>query len=239
MGRTVVVSGGGTGIGRAIAEAFREVGDEVVIIGRRAEVLDETARVIGAQALVADLTDPAAVESLATQLPEQVSVLVNCAGGNTTIGEPEPASLVDLAQSWHRNLDANVLTAVLLTAALDERLVAGGAVVSFSSVAADRGAGSYGAAKAALAAWNVSLAQDLGPRDITANVIAPGFIDDTEFFHGRMTDERRATIANATQLKRVGRPDEIAGTVQFLASAAARYLTGQVIAVNGGWVTTR
>ncbi len=239
MTRSVVVSGGGTGLGRAIAAAFREAGDDVVIIGRRPDVLGETAAAIGARAIPADLTDPAAIERLVPDLPERISVLVNCAGGNTTIGEPEPDSLSDLAASWRRNFDANVLTAVLLTAAVDDRLAPEGAVISFSSVAADRGAGSYGAAKAALAAWNVSLAQDLGPRDITANVIAPGFIDETEFFHGRMTDERRATIAAATHLKRVGQPDDIAQTVQFLASAGARYLTGQVIAVNGGWVTTR
>lgn len=237
--RTVVVSGGGTGIGRAIASAFCSAGDDVFIIGRREDILRESAAAIGARALPADLTDPSAIDQLVSHLPEQVAVLVNCAGGNTTIGEPDPVTLVDLAASWRRNFDANVLTAVLLTTAVNDRLASGGTVISFSSVAADRGAGSYGAAKAALAAWNVSLAQDLGPRDITANVIAPGFIDETEFFHGRMTGERRATIAAATHLKRVGQTNDIAGTVQFLASPGARYITGQTIAVNGGWVTTR
>ena len=239
MTRMVIVTGGGTGIGRENASNLRSRGDDVTIIGRRPDVLQEAADAIGAQAVPADLADPRAIECIMDDLPTPVDVLVNCAGGNITIGEPAPTTLTEVSRLWERNFAANVLTAVLLTTALTDRLAPGGAVISFSSVAADRGADSYGAAKAALAAWNISLAQDLGPRDITANVIAPGFIDETEFFRGRMTDERRASIMAGTLLKRVGHLDEIAETVRFLASPGARYITGQVIAVNGGWVTSR
>jgi 3-oxoacyl-[acyl-carrier protein] reductase len=92
---------------------------------------------------------------------------------------------------------------------------------------------------AAVAAWNQTLADELAPREITANVIAPGFIDGTEFFRGRLADARREALIEATLLKRVGRVDDIAGVVLFLASPAARYITAQTIHVNGGAWTTR
>ena len=133
------------------------------------------------------------------------------------------------------------MSAVLTTTALTGRLAVGGTVVLLSSIAAERGSGggSCGAAKAAVAAWNVDLSAELGARGITANVVSPGFVADTEFFHGRMTGERRKTLLNQTRNKREGRPDDIAETVFFLASAGARHITGQVINVNGGAVTTR
>jgi 3-oxoacyl-[acyl-carrier protein] reductase len=180
--RRIIVTGGGTGIGRAVASLFAEHGDQVVITGRRPDVLETTAAALGpsVRPLAFDATDPQQIEAALGHLPAQVDVLVHSAGGNTDIGSPEPAGLAGLAAAWRANLDANLLSAVLVTAALRDRLVAGGAVVNISSIAAHRGAGSYGAAKAAVEAWNLTLAQDLGTDRITANVIAPGYIEDTE-----------------------------------------------------------
>ena len=96
------------------------------------------------------------------------------------------------------------------------------------------GAGSYSAAKAAVEAWNLTLAQDLGRDQITANVVAPGFIDGTEFFRGRMTDQRRSALIGQAANGRAGNVEDIAGTVLFLASPAASHITGQTIHVNGG-----
>jgi len=235
--RHIVVTGGGTGIGKGVATAFANLGDEVVIAGRRKDVLEETAAQIGRNVryVVLDATDPAQIEAALDAMPERVDVLVNSAGGNTDIGAAAPNDLAQLADAWRANLEANVLSAVLVTSALQPRLVDGGAVISVSSIAAHRGgSGSYGAGKAAVEAWNLTLAQEVGARQITANVIAPGFIEDTEFFRGRMSEQRRENLIGQTANGRAGTPADIAGAVVFLASPAAGHITGQVLHVNGG-----
>jgi 3-oxoacyl-[acyl-carrier protein] reductase len=235
--RHVVVTGGGTGIGRAIAAAFARDGDLVVITGRRPEPLAAAAAELGdgVRAVAFDASDPLQIERALADLPPSVDVLVNSAGGNTDIGAPTAAGLTELATAWRANLEANVLTAVLMTTALRSRLASGGAVISFSSIAAHRaGAGSYSAAKAAVEAWNLTLAADVGAAGITANVIAPGFIDGTEFFRGGMTESRRSALVAQTATGRAGTADDVAATVRFLASPAASHITGQTIHVNGG-----
>lgn len=241
MSRTVLVTGGSSGIGRAVAARFAADGAEVVITGRRADLLATAAKEIGARPVGFDAADPQAVQAARAELPERIDVLVNNAGGNTDLGRPDPADLTQLAADWQANLAANLLSAVLVTTAVSDRLADGGSVVLIGSIAAERGSGggSYGPAKAALATWNLDLSAELGRRGITANVIAPGFIADTEFFRGRMTDERRATLRAQTRNGRTGVPDDIAETAYFLASPGARHLTGQVVHVNGGAVTTR
>ncbi|MGX7763261.1 SDR family NAD(P)-dependent oxidoreductase [Streptomyces angustmyceticus] len=240
MSRTILVTGGGTGIGRAVAHHFADAGDDVIVTGRRPGPLDETAagrRRI--RPLVCDHTDPAALTALPAELPGRIDVLVNNAGGNTDLDTVGATDLAAYAREFRANLDANLLSAVLTTRAVDDRLAAGGAVVHLGSIAADHGNGAYGAAKAGLASWNIGLSRTLGPRDITANVVAPGYIADTDFFRDRLTDERRDQLVTASAVGRAGSPDDIAGTVAFLASPAARHITGQVLNVNGGTRGTR
>jgi 3-oxoacyl-[acyl-carrier protein] reductase len=242
--RQIVVTGGGTGIGRAVANAFANssAGAEVVITGRRADVLAKTAAELGpnVRAVPFDASDPAQITAALDALPLRIDVLVNSAGGNTDIGAPDPGSLAELAAAWRANLDSNVLSAVLVTTALRDRLVPGGAVISLSSIAAHRGgSGSYGAAKAAIEAWNLTLAADLGADRVTANVIAPGYTEDTEFFRGGMTDRRRAALIAQTATGRAGTPADIAAAVLFLASPEASHITGQTLHVNGGALSGR
>jgi 3-oxoacyl-[acyl-carrier protein] reductase len=241
--RTVVVTGGGTGIGLEIARSFALRGASVTITGRRADVLADAATRIGARAVPFDASDPKAVAEALRELPERVDVLVNNAGGNTDLSSDGDAAAIDptttdglaaLARQWQANLDANVLSAVLVTAALAARLADGARVINFSSIAARNGADSYGAAKAAVEAWTASLAADLGPRGITVNVVSPGLIVDTEFFRGRMTPSGIERRVAATRNGRPGTPADIAATVDFLASPGAGHITGQIIHVNGG-----
>lgn len=237
--RQVVVTGGGTGIGKAIAAEFARAGDDVTILGRRPDVLAEAGAQIGARSVALDAADPVAIAAALTELPDRVDVLVNNAGGNTDFdrasGDAAGAEdLAEIAAGWRANFDANVMSAVLVTAALTPRLADGARVITIGSIAARYGAGSYGAAKAAIEAWTASVASELGPRGITANVVAPGLIMDTEFFRGRLSDERVAKLVSATRNGRAGTPRDVAATVAFLASAGAGHITGQVVHVNGG-----
>jgi 3-oxoacyl-[acyl-carrier protein] reductase len=233
--RTVVITGGGTGIGRAIATQFASNGDDVIITGRRADVLRTTARELegSVRGLVVDGTDPVRTAAVAAEIGA-VDVLVNNAGGNTDFDREPPRGLSDVADAWRANLESNLVTAVLMTTALLPNMPGGSSIVTVGSIAADKGAGSYGAAKAAVASWNIDLARAVGERGITANVVSPGYITDTEFFRDVLTDERRDSLVDAAMTKRAGTPSDIAGTVMFLASQAARQITGQTIAVNGG-----
>jgi NAD(P)-dependent dehydrogenase (short-subunit alcohol dehydrogenase family) len=236
--RHIVVTGGGTGIGLAIAEQFTKDGDQVTITGRREHVLKEAATRLGPRARYCcfDASDPEAVTAALPQLPERVDVLVNNAGGNTDFDREPPGEgdLAGLAAQWRANLDANLLSAVLVTAALAPRFADNARIVSTSSIAARRGADSYGAAKAALETWTADIAADLGPRGITANAVSPGLTEGSEFFRGRLTEERRRHLVNETRNKRAGTTADVAATVIFLASPEAGHVTGQVIHVNGG-----
>jgi NAD(P)-dependent dehydrogenase (short-subunit alcohol dehydrogenase family) len=243
--RVAYVSGGGTGIGKAIASALVADGMNVVLFGRREAVLEAAAkelsaafpdRQVGYQP--ADLTDPGQVRSAVAgavgQVGEAVDVIVNNAGGTPPAG---PGDGAQLAAEWRATFDLNVLTAVLLTNEAASRLVRpGGRVITISSVAAVRGSGggAYGPAKAALHAWSYDLARNLGQEGITANVVAPGFVPDTEFWTGRLTDDLYRARVGETLVGRAGTPDDVAGAVRWLASPDTGWVTGQIIQVNGG-----
>jgi 3-oxoacyl-[acyl-carrier protein] reductase len=223
-----VVTGGGTGIGRAIALELVGRGLDVVITGRREDVLEQ---VPGVRAVAFDATDPEAVDAALAELPDRVDVLVNNAGGNVTRRADGPTGL---REQWLANYESNVLSAVLVTSALEPRFADQARVVTIGSIAGRRGGGSYGAAKAAVEAWTADLAFSLGKRGITANVVSPGLVVDTEFFGDTLADERRQRLVAQTANGRAGTPADIAAVVGFLTSPEAGHITGQVVPVNGG-----
>ncbi|MCT9930957.1 SDR family oxidoreductase [Planotetraspora sp. A-T 1434] len=240
--RRVVVSGGGTGIGLATAEAFAADGDRVIILGRRRDVLSEAAAKLNSAYdgelvswITADLSDPeqtqSAVEAIAGQRP--VDVIVTNAGGN--VASSHDGTLAGIADAYRRNFEANVLTAVLLTEGLLPHLNRpGGRVVHLSSIAALRGPGSYGGSKAAIHAYTFDLAQQLGAEGVTVNAVAPGFVADTEFFGDRATPEFVQARIKQSLTGKPGMPYEIAAAIKYLASPEAAYITGQILHINGG-----
>jgi NAD(P)-dependent dehydrogenase (short-subunit alcohol dehydrogenase family) len=242
MTRVAYVSGGGTGIGRATAAALAGDGWAVVVLGRRPDPLAGTVEAVRAQVpgaevhpVAADLAKPeqverAVAEAVAAAGPD-ADAIVNVAGGTSTL----PAgTLAEVAAEWSDEWRLNVLTAVLLTTALLPRLRTPDArVITLSSIAALRGGGSYGAAKAALHPWTWDLAARLGSGG-TANVVAPGYVEETEFFRDSMTPRRRETLIGQTTTGRPGRPADVAETIRWLLSPAAGHVSGQVVQVNGG-----
>ncbi|MDQ2662106.1 MAG: SDR family oxidoreductase [Actinomycetota bacterium] len=241
--RLVVVSGGGSGIGRGIAEWFAGQGDRVLLAGRRAAVLEQAVHEIGelAEFVVADVSQVSGAEAVHAAVGERtVDVIVPAAGGTKAL---IPDALDDIAREWRADLDQNLLSAVLLVEALRPSLARpGGRVIGLGSIGAQLGSGyggSYGAAKAALHAWMYWLARDLGPDGITVNLVLPGYVPATEFFGDRRNDEFDAVRIERTLVGRAGTVEEVASTVGFLASAEAGYITGQLLGVNGGTVLGR
>jgi 3-oxoacyl-[acyl-carrier protein] reductase len=216
-------------------------GYDVLIVGRRADVLTDAMKWIGPQAtaVTADVSDPAQIPLVVAAVGDRpIDVLINNAGAY--VSRPS-STLEQVADHWRANFESNVLTAVLTTTALLPSLRRpGGRIILTSSIAAQKGGGGpYSAAKAALHGFVLDLATDLGDQGITANVISPGYIADSEFFAGRMTPAGHQTRVDATLVKRAGAPEDIAEAVRWLTGPGGGYVTGQIINVNGGSVLGR
>ncbi|MGY4644832.1 SDR family NAD(P)-dependent oxidoreductase [Cellulomonas sp. URHB0016] len=244
--RRAVVTGGGTGIGLAVTRRLVADGADVVVVGRRRDVLERAAAEVDAAAgrpavtvQTADLQEPDEVEALAARLAEggPVDVLVLNAGGML---ERDGDGLAATARLWTDDFRLNVLTTVLLGEALLPHLSRpGGRVVAMSSVAALRGAGPYGAAKAAVNSWVTGVAGQVAKDGITVNAVAPGFVPDTEFWDDRLDDRERQARVARIPAGRPGTVDEVAAAVAYLTAPDAGWTTGQVLAVHGGALLAR
>ena len=243
-GRVAIVTGAGTGIGRATSRVLADYGADVVVAGRRSELLEQTAadvRERGRQALVVptDITDDAACAALADAAVSafgHVDVLVNNAGGS--INKP-PADWT--AAEWHQIVDQNLSGAWFMSLHAGRHMVSRqqGSIVNISSGAsflALPNVAPYGAAKAGLNSITRSLAAAWTPSGVRVNAIACGAVK-TEGY-GRSTTKAAlgddVVLGPGNAIGRVGRPEEIAHTVLFFASDASSYCSGQTLWVNGG-----
>ncbi|MCJ0872890.1 3-oxoacyl-[acyl-carrier-protein] reductase [Streptomyces sp. AP-93] len=234
MSRSVLVTGGNRGIGLAIARAFAEAGDKVAITFRSGEPPAELTA-LGVLAVRCDITDSDQVDLAYKQVEDAhgaVEVLVANAGITKDtllmrMSEDDFASVVDT------NLTGTFR--VVKRANRGMLRAKKGRVVLISSVVGllgSAGQANYAASKAALVGFARSLARELGSRNITFNVVAPGFVDTD--MTKVLTDEQRAGIVGQVPLGRYAQPEEIAAAVSFLASDNAAYITGAVIPVDGG-----
>ena len=234
MNRVVLVTGGNRGIGLAIAQAFVANGDRVAITARSGELPDALAGT-GVLAVQADVTDTESIDAAFDRIEAElgpVEVVVANAG-ITRDGLILRMSDDDISAV----LDTNLVGALRVARRAAKGMVRlrRGRLVFVSSVVGMLGSAgqtNYAASKAGLVGVARSLARELGSRGITANVVTPGFVDTD--MTAALSEERRAEITGAVPLGRYASPAEVAGTVVFLASDAAAYITGAVIPVDGG-----
>ncbi|MER5541183.1 SDR family oxidoreductase [Streptomyces sp. NPDC002589] len=244
MSRLIVVTGASAGIGKATAKRFAENKDKVLLVARgeqrlRRAVEELAASVPGAdvEPLALDMSEAASADVLrdrirATGLP--VGGLLCCAG---SVPSPGGREVTQVLTEWQEAYRSNVLPSVVAVEALIPLMADGGSIVLYSSIAAYRGSsgtGGYGAAKAALHSYVHVLATRLGPRGISVNAIAPGYVAGTDLFGGGLPAARESRLIRQTALKRAGEPADVAELGLYLCSAAGGYVTSQILQINGG-----
>ncbi|TCC05975.1 SDR family oxidoreductase [Kribbella soli] len=242
-GRTALVTGARRGIGAAIAAGYAAAGAELILMARDA-ALEDTLEAIkqngggDASVVIADFADPAAVEAAAVQLARErrIDILVNNAG---TIRRA-PAAETTTAD-WQHVIDVNLNSTWAVTrpigASMAERRT--GKIVTIASLLSFQGGitvPAYTASKHAVAGLTRALANEWGPAGVQVNAIAPGYISTDNTTELRADPEREATIRQRIPAGRWGQPEDVVGAAVFLASSAADYVNGHVLAVDGGWL---
>ena len=235
--KTVVVTGSARGIGRSIAESFAALNANVVICDLDQQQVEAVAAEIGDRAVgfKADVTAAADLEQLFDQVVEKfgrIDVLVNNAGITR-----DTLMIRMNEKDWDTVLDINLKGSFLATKLAAKIMMKqrSGRIISISSVVGltgNAGQANYAASKAGLIGFTKSAAKELAARGITVNAVAPGFIQ-TEMTEA-MTDAAKESFLAQVPLKRPGLPQDVASAVMFFASDAAAYVTGQVLAVDGG-----
>lgn len=243
-GKTALVTGGGTGLGKAIATSLAQSGAKVIIAGRRQEVLKETCAEIGlgVEYITLDLTDLSEIgefEQAVYDRFELCDILVNNAGN--TIKKPFLDS--DLAE-FDAVFDVHVRGALELSRAWSKRMVAAGqagSILFISSMTAYIGqpnVSGYTVSKTAINGVIRALSAEFASLGIRVNGVAPGWIDTEVFRTATKGDpERKAKIMSRIPMGTLGTPEDIGWACAYLSSQAAKYVTGQVLLVDGGGAT--
>jgi 3-oxoacyl-[acyl-carrier protein] reductase len=238
-GRVALVTGSTRGIGRAIAETLSACGARVAVVGRDRGKAEEAAAAVSPEArgFSCDVADPASVTALVEEVEKgmgSVDVLVNNAG---LTRDNILFRIKD--EDWDAVLDANLRGAFVAIRAASRGMMKRrwGRIINIASVVGivgNKGQANYAASKAGLIGLTKSVAKELASRNILANAVAPGFIETD--MTAAMTDDARTALFAEIPLGRLGTPGDVAGTVAFLASEYAAYVTGQVFVVEGGMV---
>jgi 3-oxoacyl-[acyl-carrier protein] reductase len=238
--KVVLVTGGGRGIGRALAERFSAEGSRVVSLDVAFGEDPDGDR--AGDALSCDVADPASVQSAVTEVRERygaIDVLVNNAGVNVE------GAVADLdPQEWRRAFDVNVTGTFLMSQAVIPAMKDqhGGRILnaaSFAAIVPSVGSAAYAASKAAVVALTRVLASELGPWDITVNAYAPGMIPTAMNGFADLSQSAQSRLLDTLSLRRWGRPEDVADLLCFLASDAACYITGTLVDVSGGKLSTQ
>jgi 3-oxoacyl-[acyl-carrier protein] reductase len=237
--RVAMVTGSGRGIGRAIALKLANVGATIVVndIDKAAQAVAEEIQATGKKSLavIADVSsalDVARMIETTMATYGRIDILVNNAGINR-----DQLVLRMSDDDWDRVMDVDLKSVFLCTRAVLKHMLKArwGRVISIASIvglAGNPGQANYAAAKAGIIGFTKSVAREVASRGITVNAIAPGFID-TEMTQ-RLKEDKRQELISRIPLGCLGSPDDIAEAVAFLASDEAKYITGQVLAVDGG-----
>ncbi|BDI32671.1 short-chain dehydrogenase [Capsulimonas corticalis] len=244
-GKNALITGGTRGIGRAISQTLASAGASTLALYRSDRAAaDESLSVrqwAGPDAahanIVCDISKESEIAALSGPIRDimnnRVDLLILSAGIGSR-GAWNETSVDD----WKHLIDTNLTSAVLLTRLVTPLMPSGGSIVSIASGAGHeglRGTALYGASKAGLILFTQSLAQEVGPQGIRANVVSPGFTE-TAFSGKTPSEETKQRVAASTALRRTGKPDDVAGVVLFLCSDLSGFVTAQAIRVNGGIV---
>jgi len=243
-GKTAIVTGGGSGIGRQMAQALAELGADIVLCARKVERCEQAAAELSelgvrTLALRCDVRDPGEVQAVCERTMEELGrldVLVNNAG--TSWGAPAVDTPLE---GWQKVVDVNLTGVFLVSQAAGRMMIdrGGGSIVNIASVAGLRGsppgkmdAIAYNASKGGVIAFTRDLAHKWAPHGIRVNAIAPGWFpsDMSKALLDRFGDE----FVKSVPLGRFGGPDDLKGAVAFLASPASAFVTGHTLVVDGG-----